>query len=82
MSGLPVLPPKPKCGDECNGCGTCAENTCHFHAISMDDEAQKAVINLEKCMGCGVCVAACPSKAIMVAGFTDQQIYEEVMNAV
>lgn len=50
--------------DDCNGCGVCAENTCHFKAISMDEEGQKAVINLEKCMGCGVCEDACPIGAI------------------
>jgi ferredoxin len=50
--------------DDCNGCGVCAENTCHFKAISMDEESQKAVINLEKCMGCGVCEDVCPIGAI------------------
>ncbi|NQT48441.1 MAG: 4Fe-4S binding protein [Chloroflexi bacterium] len=50
--------------DDCNGCGSCAENTCRFHAISMDDGAQKAVISFEKCMGCGVCEDVCPIGAI------------------
>jgi len=50
--------------DECNGCGACVEDTCHFFAISMDEDSQKAVINFEKCMGCGVCVDVCPIGAI------------------
>jgi len=50
--------------DDCSGCGVCAENVCHFNAISMDDEGLKAVINFEKCMGCGVCEGMCTIDAI------------------
>jgi ferredoxin len=49
--------------DDCSGCGECVER-CNFHAISMDEEVQKAVVNLEKCMGCGVCEGVCPVEAI------------------
>jgi len=64
---VPLLAPSGyvcEISDECDGCGACAENTCRFHAISMDDEAQKAVRSFEKCMGCGVCVDVCPIGAI------------------
>ncbi|MEX2753318.1 MAG: 4Fe-4S dicluster domain-containing protein [Candidatus Freyarchaeota archaeon] len=30
------------------------------------------------CRGCGTCAAACPSKAIAVKGFRDEQILAEV----
>jgi NAD-dependent dihydropyrimidine dehydrogenase PreA subunit len=30
----------------------------------MDEEGQKAVVNLEKCMGCGVCEDVCQVEAI------------------
>jgi len=49
--------------DDCIGCNTCVdENACHFGAITMEDE--KAMINYDKCMGCGVCEDVCPEGAI------------------
>lgn len=64
---VPLLAPSgyvSEINDECNGCAACADNVCHFNAISMDEEGQRAAINLEKCMGCGVCVDVCPIGAI------------------
>jgi heterodisulfide reductase subunit A len=29
-------------------------------------------------MGCGTCVAVCPSKSVDLIGFTDDQIYAQV----
>jgi heterodisulfide reductase subunit A-like polyferredoxin len=29
-------------------------------------------------MGCGTCVAVCPSKSMDLAGFTEQEIYSMV----
>jgi len=52
--------------DDCNACAACADKTCNFNAISMDEKAQKAAIDLAKCMGCGVCVDACSRKAIQL----------------
>lgn len=64
---VPILAPSgyvSEVNDDCNGCGICAENTCRFHAISMDEDGQKAVINIHKCMGCGVCEDVCPTGAL------------------
>jgi len=64
---LPLLAPSGyvcEVSDDCNGCGVCAENVCSFHAISMDGDGEKAIVNLEKCMGCGVCETSCPVDAL------------------
>jgi len=64
---VPIMAPSgyvAEVNDDCNGCAACANGTCKFNAISMDDRAQKAVINEAKCMGCGVCVDVCPVDAI------------------
>jgi ferredoxin len=50
--------------DDCNGCGLCADDICHFDAISMDEAGERAVISQEKCMGCGNCADICPDRAI------------------
>jgi NAD-dependent dihydropyrimidine dehydrogenase PreA subunit len=50
-------------GDNCKGCGTCAEK-CRFHAITLNKDKGRAEVNFVRCMGCGVCEAACPNKAI------------------
>jgi Fe-S-cluster-containing hydrogenase component 2 len=34
---------------------------CHFNAIGLDEENERAVVDPEKCMGCGVCSDVCPS---------------------
>ena len=47
--------------DQCDGCGTCAEDVCFMKAISVTDG--RAVIS-EECRGCGRCVSTCPSEAI------------------
>ncbi|NQT71261.1 MAG: 4Fe-4S binding protein [Chloroflexi bacterium] len=51
--------------EDCVGCGICVdEHACHFNAISMNEEGDKAVISYDKCMGCGVCEGVCPDGSI------------------
>jgi heterodisulfide reductase subunit A len=75
----------------CNGCFFC-KMVCPYSAIEQVELAKRigrskaikliAKVNEGKCMGCGLCASACPSKAVTVQGFTDQQIYEEVIHAI
>jgi len=50
------------CPDGCLGLGTCVKS-CMFGAIKIDDN-DLAVVDHEKCSGCGNCVSACPRNVI------------------
>ncbi len=53
--------------DACVGCQTCIdEHCCSYNAICMNDDGNKAIINLGECRGCGVCVDHCPEGAILM----------------
>lgn len=45
------------------GCGTCTER-CHLKSIKLVGNV--AEIILKRCIGCGVCVPACPEQAIQL----------------
>jgi electron transport complex protein RnfB len=52
-----------RCPYACLGLGDCF-TVCPKGAISLDDEKDIAVIDYEKCNGCGLCVAECPQNLI------------------
>lgn len=52
--------------DKCRGCRICTKTGCP--AISFDNETKKAKIDKYMCVGCEVCLQACPFKAIERVG--------------
>jgi ferredoxin len=52
--------------DLCRGCRSCIKQ-CQFGAMYFDPTNRKALIEGEKCFGCGICRAACAQDAITLA---------------
>jgi len=62
--------------DKCSACLTCVR-TCPYEAPFVG-LAGKAEINIQLCEGCGMCAGICPSKAIELHHYTDDQLSAEV----
>jgi len=70
----------------CAGCWGCYQ-ACPFKAIEKKEVRDRqgnlvkrvAYVNPGLCQGCGTCVAFCRSNSIDLEGFTERQIYAEVM---
>ncbi|HOX27218.1 MAG TPA: CoB--CoM heterodisulfide reductase iron-sulfur subunit A family protein [Candidatus Krumholzibacteria bacterium] len=70
----------------CVGCFLC-ESACPYQAIeheeirARDGSAIKTVakVNQGVCQGCGTCVALCRSKSIDLQGFTNEQVFSEIV---
>lgn len=52
-----------KCPYACLGLNDCVE-VCPHNAVSIDPEKDVAVVDAEKCTGCGLCVTECPQDII------------------
>ncbi len=71
----------------CTGSGECMKACAYEDAISLEtvsvngEQVQRAVVSPANCTGCGVCVSACPNRAIEVAGFELSQ-YEAMVDAI
>jgi heterodisulfide reductase subunit A len=70
----------------CVGCFLC-ESVCPYQAIVREEIKNRggeviktlARVNPGLCQGCGTCVALCRTKAIDIFGYTNEQVYTEVM---
>ncbi|MEW5899940.1 MAG: 4Fe-4S binding protein [Acidobacteriota bacterium] len=47
--------------ESCHECGTCLER-CQMDALRQD--GGKVVVEIARCIGCGLCVSTCPSKSL------------------
>jgi len=63
----------------CMGCGACVE-VCSYGALDLYDTKQgkKATINPVLCKGDGLCNAKCPTGAISLRHYTDEELIAEV----
>ncbi len=70
----------------CVGCFLC-ETACPYQAIGREEIKTRdgklikvvAKVNPGLCQGCGTCVALCRSKSIDLEGFTNEQVFAEIM---
>ncbi|MCF8042440.1 MAG: FAD-dependent oxidoreductase [Desulfarculaceae bacterium] len=65
--------------DRCMGCGACAQ-VCTYGAIEFrkTKKGQKAVVNPVICKGDGLCNAKCPTGAIFLKHFTDDELLSQI----
>lgn len=73
--------------ENCDGCALCLD-VCPYHAITLIEKSgpegrtvKSVAINQAKCKGCGLCQGTCPKRGVNVAGFTLDQLREQVKAA-
>ncbi len=64
---------------KCMGCGACI-SACTYRAIEFRETRQgkKAVVNPVICKGDGLCNAVCPTEAIFLKHFTDEELLSQI----
>ena len=63
----------------CIGCGQCV-SACTYGAIELREirHVKKAVVNPVLCKGDGLCNAKCPTAAIQLKHFTDEELFAQI----
>ena len=65
---------------ECNNCGICLDERCQVKAIEEIDDTYRVI--KERCIGCGLCVTACPTDAIRLVRKPQEEIVVPPSDAV
>jgi heterodisulfide reductase subunit A2 len=65
--------------DDCVSCGACI-TACMYGAIDFVEtpKGKKAAVNPILCKGDGVCTTKCPTRAIVLMHFTDEDIIGQI----
>ncbi|MBI4965873.1 MAG: CoB--CoM heterodisulfide reductase iron-sulfur subunit A family protein [Desulfomonile tiedjei] len=66
--------------ETCCGCLGCIK-VCPYGAINYLDEQGICQVNKVLCKGCGGCAATCPSGSARLDGFSNEQIYAQIEQA-
>ncbi len=66
--------------ETCCGCLGCAE-VCPYGAINYIEERGVCQVNKVLCKGCGGCAATCPSGSARLDGFSNDQIFAQIEQA-
>jgi heterodisulfide reductase subunit A len=64
---------------DCVSCGACI-TACTYGAIEFCDtpNGKKAVVNPVLCKGDGLCCAKCPTNAVRLKHFTDEEVFDQI----
>jgi heterodisulfide reductase subunit A len=67
------------CAVSARDCVSCI-SVCTYGAISFEDtpRGKKAVVNAVLCKGDGLCVAKCPTAAISLSHYTDDEVFVQI----
>ena len=65
--------------DDCVSCGACI-SACTYGAIEFREtpRGKKAVVNPVLCKGDGLCCAKCPTNAVRLKHFTDEEVFDQI----
>ena len=65
--------------DDCVACGACI-SACAYGAVEFHDTPQgkKAVVNPVLCKGDGLCCAKCPTDAIVLKHYTNEEVLDQI----
>lgn len=66
--------------ETCCGCLGCVQ-VCPYGAINYFEDRGVCQVNKVLCKGCGGCAATCPSNSAKLDGFSNQQIYAQIEQA-
>ena len=61
----------------CTGCRQCMD-ICMYGAIDYNPLRKVCEVNTAICKGCGLCAATCPSKAVTLKHFDNDEIFAEI----
>ena len=66
-------------GKDCVSCGACI-TVCNYNAIEFQDtpRGRKAVVNPVLCKGDGLCCSKCPTGAISLKHYTDDEVFHQI----
>jgi heterodisulfide reductase subunit A len=64
----------------CSLCERCIDG-CPYGARFVDLDLERVLVNAAMCQGCGSCATICPNSASVLAGFSDQQMFDVIDSA-
>ncbi len=65
----------PKPGEDCIQCETCVDR-CFFGAIALDEETDQIQVDVDRCIGCGICTLTCSQGTLKLHRYERSTTFE------